>query len=339
MEFPAANTKNRWSLAVMKCRVCRSQTVLHRIVLAGWVLSVPAGAFSSAGVCPPAVLVDGSSEIAPTVSLILKQHGVGGPGPTACGGPIIRAVLTRGTAINTFTLHIVDGYGRSSERQVANPKDAASLIESWATAEDADVILPPALPALPVIAEAPPREASPVEPHWHVLASGEIARASDDSTWYGGAATVCRRIGPTCVGARARVARDTGKPLFTGELNRTALDGAIAVATGFVRGRLTLAPMLAVGARWTRSALTAVPVSLSTDDVGIHAEAATIVAFAVSRRWSLVAELGAAARFFSSSRGGSRPSFFTLAGPVPADPIPLPPAADVHLSFGVALAP
>lgn len=321
----------------MKFRACRSQTAVDRTVLASWVVLAPVAAFA-ATVCPPSVVVDGSSEIAPDVAQILKEHGVGS-GATACGGPIIRAMLTRGAAANTFMLHIVDGYGRSSDRQVANPKDAASLIESWATAEDADVILPPALPALPAISEAAPPKVLPAEPRWHLLASAELARASDSSSWYGGAATICRRLGPACVGARARVARDTGKPLFTGELNRTALDGAIAAGTGLVRGPLTLAPMLAIGARWTQSALTAVPVSLSTDDIGFRAEAAAVVAVAFSRRWSLIAEVGGTAGLLSSRRGGSRSSFFTLAGPVPSDPIPRPPTADAHLSLGLAFAP
>ncbi len=321
----------------MKFRACRPKTALDRIVLAAWAVLASGGAFAGAAVCPPAVAVDGPSEIAPTVSLLLKEHGVG-RGPNACGGPLIRAILSRDATTNTFTLRIVDGYGRSSDRQVVDPKDAASLIESWATAEDADVISPPALPALPAVSEAPSPNPLPAEPRWHLLALAEVARASDDSTWYGGAATICRRLGPVCVGARARVARDTGKPLFTGELNRTALDGAIAAGTGLVRGRLTLAPMLAIGARWTRSALTGVPVSISTDDLGLHAEAAAVVAVSLSRRWSVMAEIGGAAGLLSS-RGSSRPSFFTLTGVVPADPIPHPPTADAHLSFGLALAP
>ena len=147
MEFLAHHTKDRWSLAAMRFCAFRLQSVLGRIVLAGGLLLAATWAWAAENVCPAAVVVDGASEIAPTVSLILKEHGVG-PRPTGCG-TVIRAELTRGVAANTFTLRIVDGYGRSSDRQVASAKDAASLIESWATAEDSDLILPPAFPALP----------------------------------------------------------------------------------------------------------------------------------------------------------------------------------------------
>ena len=90
------------------------------------------GAWAATAACPPTAIVEGSAEIAHPVSLILRQHGVGA-GPSSCGGPVIRALLTRSAAAAAYTLHIVDGYGRASERQVADPGDAASLIESWAT--------------------------------------------------------------------------------------------------------------------------------------------------------------------------------------------------------------
>jgi hypothetical protein len=308
------------------------------IALAGVAVFLPAGPRRSSAACPPAAVVEGSAEIAQPVSLILRQHGVGA-GPSACGGPTIRALLTKRAATATYALHIVDGYGRASDHQVADFNDAASLIESWASEEDAGVLLPRTEQLLPAISAAAARAAPPVEKLWHVLAAAEISRASDDSTWYGAAATFCRRLGFGCIGARARVARDGGQILPTGALSRTAVDGSIIAATGVTRGRLTLAPIIAVGARTTHSTLVAAPLTLSTNDIGLHAEAATTVAWAFAHRWSVVAEGGSGLGFPLASRGNARPPFFTLAGAIPPDPIPRPPTAELHLALGLEFAP
>ena len=325
----------------MKLCITPRRIAPRAVALAGLAVLVPVGLRTSFAACPPAAVVEGSAEIARPVSLILRQHGVGA-GPSVCGGPTIRAVLTKIAATTTYALHIVDGYGRVSDRQVGDFKDAASLIESWATEEDAGVFLPQTQPALPVISAAasaadPPEP--PVEKRWHVLAATEISRASDDSTWYGGAATFCRRLRLGCVGARARFARDGGQTSSIGALSRTAGDGSIVAATGLTRGRLTVAPVLALGARWTHSTLVAAPLTLASDDLGFHAEAATTVAWAFTHRWSVVAEVGAAAGVPLAGRGDPRPPFFTLAGVIPSDPIPRPPGADLHLALGLALAP
>ena len=100
-----------------------------------------------------------------------------------------------------------------------------------------------------------------------------------------------------------------------------------------------MAPLVALGARWTHSTLAAAPLTLSSDDLGLHAEAATTVAWAFARRWSLVAEVVGAAGIPLRGRADPRPPFFTLAGVIPSDPIPRPPGADLHLALGLALAP
>jgi hypothetical protein len=322
----------------MKLRITRRRIAPQLVALAGLAVLLPARARTSAAACPPAAVVEGSAEIAQPVSLILSQRGVGA-GPSACGGPNVRAVLTRSAGTPTYTLHIVDRYGRASDRQVADSNDAASLIESWATEEDSDVLVPRNQPALPAISDAPAEAAPPAKKPWYVLAAGEISRASDDSTWYGGAATFCRTLGFACVGARARGARDQGQTSVTGVLHRSAADGSILAGTGLSRGRFTVAPIVALGARWTHSTLVAAPLTLSTDDIGFHAEAATTVAWAFARRWSVVAEVGGAAGLPLRGRGNARPPFFTLAGAIPADPIPHPPTADLHFALGLALAP
>ena len=139
------------------------------VVVVAWPAANLAGA-----ACPPVALVEGSAEIAGPVAMILTRHGVTA-GPSSCGARVIHASLTKSALTRAFALHIIDGYGRTSDRQVVNLKDAASLIESWATGEDSDVLLPlpevapvvlskamPAMPAMP----------APSEERWRLLAGG-----------------------------------------------------------------------------------------------------------------------------------------------------------------------
>jgi hypothetical protein len=300
-----------------------------------WPSAAPAGA-----ACPPVALVEGSAEITRPVTMILTQHGLAA-GPSSCGARVIHALLSKDEMTRAYSLRIVDGYGRTSDRQVADLTDAASLIESWATQEDADVLLPPPEVAPLVISQAPP-PASPPPPagRWRLLAAGEISRASDGSTWYGGAATGCARIGVVCLGARGRLARDGGRAIWFADLNRTSGDLSAVAAAGFSRGRVTIGPMIGAGVRWTRSHLTAPPLAFSADDFGFHAEAAAVVAVALARRWSVVAEVGGSAGVLLQTRAANvRTPPFTIGGGVDTTVPPLPPGADFRVALGCQFRP
>jgi hypothetical protein len=307
-----------------------------------WPSAAPARA-----ACPPVALVEGSAEITGPVSMILTRDGVGA-GPSPCGARVIRVSLTQDALTRAYALHIVDGYGRTSDRQVADLNDAASLIESWATEEDADVLLPPPEAAPLVISQTMPASPPPAEGRWRLLAAGEISRARDGSTWFGGAATGCARIGVVCLGGRARLLRDGGRTIFfAADLNRTSADLSAVAAATFSRGRLTVGPIVGVGVRVTRSnlvtpplAFSGGPLAFSADDYGFHGEAAAVVAVALARRWSVVAEIGGSAGILFEKRGSYRPNTFLAFGaPDPGPVPPLPPGADFHVALGCQFRP
>ncbi len=272
--------------------------------------------------------------------MILTQHGVGGV-PSSCGARVIHASLTKKAFTQAYALHIVDGYGRTSDREVANLKDAASLIESWATEEDAAALLPqPEVVPLVILETTPPRP-PPFDERWRLLAAGEILRASDGSTWYGGTATACARIGVACLGARARLTHDVGRTFFFADLNRTSADLSGVAAAAFSRGRLAVSPMIGAGVRWTRSHVTATPLATATplvfsaDDFGFHAEAAVVLNVALTLRWSLLAEIGGSAGILFGTRASDRTTPLPLpGGSAPITVPPLPPGADVHVALG-----
>jgi hypothetical protein len=313
--------------------------------LAVSIVTCPSAPSMGAG-CPPVALVDGSAEIARPVSMLLTQHGVGA-GPSSCGARVIHASLTKNAFTQAYSLHIIDGYGRASDRQVADLKDAASLIESWALQEDTDVLLPPPEAAPLVTAETTAPDPSPSEGPWRLLAAAEISRASDGSTWYGAAATGCVRTVVACVGARGRVAREGDRTVFFADLNRTSADLSGVAAAAFSFGRLTVGPMIGAGVRWTRSNVTASPVAtappwaFSADDFGIHAEAAAVVGVGLARRWSVVAEIGGSAGILVGTRANDRTApLLPVGGVAPPTAVPpLPPGADVHVALGCQFRP
>ena len=160
--------------------------------------------------CRPTAVVEGAAEIVTPIAAVLRRRGVG-TGPSECGR-VVRASLAARPDLDTYSLHIEDGYGRVSDREVADAGTAASLIESWAIDEDADVLAPRVAPVpLEIITAAAAAPDAPPVATWHMDALGELATATDGSRLVrrnaGGVrphrACLRRRSGPD----RARYAR------------------------------------------------------------------------------------------------------------------------------------
>jgi hypothetical protein len=303
------------------------------------------GAARAAAACPPTAVVVGAAEIVTPIAAVLRRRGVGA-GPSDCGR-VVRASLAPSANLNTYSLHIEDGYGRVSDREVADAGTAASLIESWAIDEDADVLAPRAAPApIETVTAAPaPAPAAPdlLAPAWHVEALGELATGTDGSTWYGGAAAACGRLGPLCVGGRVRFARDPGGEvgdfggggiggMFTGAWSRTRYGGGAIVALPLSRGAFTVAPTIGLGMVRTRSTLNAAPIELADDVLSVSAEAGLAVAGALSPHWSLVADLGGALAYPMSGGGGTPAG---NDGDRPWELLPSPPRGLLGFGIGV----
>ncbi len=217
--------------------------------------------------CPPVAIVEGAAEIVTPVAAVLRRRGLRSE-PSGCGR-VVRASLVAKPGLNAYGLHIEDGYGRVSDREIADASTAASLIESWAIDEDADVLAPRAAPTTIARAPvAPPVPLSGAPGAFRVATRGEVASATDGSVWYGGALSACGRVGLMCLGGRARIARDGGGDGgggLTGYLTRTRIDAGAAASLPLSRGAFTLAPAIGVGLYWTRSTANQLPLDIPVD--------------------------------------------------------------------------
>ena len=287
--------------------------------------------------CPPVAIVEGAAEIVMPVAAVLRRRGLRSE-PSGCGR-VVRASLVARPGLNAYGLHIEDGYGRVSDREIADASTAASLIESWAIDEDADVLAPRSAPtAIARAPVAPPAAVSDATAAFRIATRGEVATATDGSVWYGGALAACGRVGLTCLGGRARIARDGGGDGgggLTGTLTRTRIDMGAAAALPLSRGAFTLAPAIGVGLYWTRSAANELPLDIPVeivadvvDDFALGVDAGIGAAYAVAEHWSFVTELGALFANPVSSRGGD----------LRWDWVPLPPRGFFHVGLGLQYA-
>jgi len=336
MEIPPAGTNKGSRSAGMEPPTYRYRFIASAGLLASCLFAgFPAAAGAA---CPPVAIVEGAAEIVTPVAAVLRRRGLRSE-PSGCGR-VVRASLVARPGLNAYGLHIEDGYGRVSDREIADASTAASLIESWAIDEDADVLAPraaapAAITRAPVAAPAP---LSGAPAAFRVATRGEVATATDGSVWYGGALAACGRVGLMCLGGRARIARDGGGDGgggLTGYLTRTRIDVGAAASFPLSRGGFTLAPAIGVGLYWTRSTANELPLDIPVeilvdvvDDYALGVDAGIGAAYAVATHWSVVTELGALFANPVSSRGDD--SRWDL--------LPLPPRGFFHVGLGLQYA-
>ena len=147
---------------------------------------------------------------------------------------------------------------------------------------------------------------------------GDVTIEADASVWYGASATGCLRIGAVCAGGRARIARDggiAGPSANAGGGSRTASELLAAVALPVASPRLTVTPLLALGAAWTRTEAAPRADTDRLDDLGLRAEVALAAGLALGRRWSIGGEIGASVVALSATTAQQ-----TASGDAPARP-------------------
>jgi hypothetical protein len=206
--------------------------------------------------CVASTTLDGPSTLVAPIARGLEAHGVLVGSAGTCPGRAVRATVTAAST-KGFKLHIEDGYGRTSDRQLSEAGTAVSLIESWVVEEDSDLLavaVPPAGPGAPtIVATAPPPAATGAALRLY----GGIASAvgSDRSVWGGGLVGGCARLGPSCVGAELYAAHDLGLAGDTADAGttRTAADLLVVVAFPLAKGRFLLMPSAGLGAGWMRT--------------------------------------------------------------------------------------
>jgi len=258
--------------------------------------------------CPPAADVQGPSEIVQPIVAILRGHGLISE-PGGCGDRMVKASLTMDPDARGYRLHVRDAVGHTSDRRVADAATAASLIESWALAEDADLWAAPVAPGIrtedsdrrepPATPSEPPGTAAAAA---HIGLGAEVSFSSDDALWWGARATGCARLGALCLGVRAGFARTDTTRVYDwnpdtdvhSDLRRTQVDVSLLVAWSIRVGRLWAAPSLGLGGAWLRSRASLAQLSATTDDFLGRAEVGAAAGVTIHGGWSLAADLGGA---------------------------------------------
>jgi hypothetical protein len=179
---------------------------------------------------------------------------------------------------------------------VGDAQTAASLIESWvlpasAPSASLDRSTLPALTAPRAARRQPPRDHAG---SWRFEGAVELARGSDDSSWYGGAATVCAQVGAVCGGGRLRVARNGDSAGASRDRHRAAAELLMLAALPLTEGAVTLTPVLGLGLGWvhTEVASPALDFDDVPTDLGMRVEAGASVALALDAHVALAAEVG-----------------------------------------------
>jgi len=254
--------------------------------------------------------VTGAARIVEPVRAILHDHDVS-TNAGACAGvdKRVQASLIAEPGARGYVLRIEDPFGRRSERRIGDAETAASLIESWLAPETEAVASKPASAHRQVADETETRAAPPVAsaPSWRFSGAVELGTSGADSLWYGGAVTACGTVGPLCAGGRLRMARDDNFfDLDHDSGSRSAVELLALAAWPFSGHGATLTPLVGFGVGRLH---TNDPVLSDGeadrpggDDIGLRLEAAASAGFALTRRLTLVGELGASHAWSLASR-------------------------------------
>ncbi|HEY5927559.1 MAG TPA: hypothetical protein VIV11_38005, partial [Kofleriaceae bacterium] len=171
---------------------------------------VLASPHASAAECPATAVLDGDGALVDSIDTELSRRGVATDPIANC--PAAKARIERRGA--GVTVIVTDPNGRRSERTLADLDAAASLIESWARQDmNAAALLGWTEPP-PLVTEARVDEVSPppvpvaaarVRDPFSVVVGAESSVAFNGTSWFGGRAAACVRVGPLCAGASARM--------------------------------------------------------------------------------------------------------------------------------------
>jgi hypothetical protein len=284
------------------------------------IVSLSASVAAADPPCKPSARVTGERAIVDAIDAELRERGVAVAAEAPVHDPAFADAACRPVAAEVATgghrimVWIADGEDRRVERLTEDVPAAATLIESWARRD----IIDPLFAARGVIpmdgagaadAARIQRDAAPAAPAapppGYMLAGGaDVGVSGDGGLWSGVRAQACGRIGRICLGGVVRYAFDLeqsgdAKALGT---TRSALDVTITADLPVHRGAIAIVPGLGLGV----SALTAtLPVEEEVEQaVAFHARGAIALGYAVSRGWSLRADLALAVAPFARERLG-----------------------------------
>jgi hypothetical protein len=217
---------------------------------------------AAASACPPAVALKGDPTVVVAIGDILSRNGISTAPEDGC--PSAEATVARSKG--GFAVRIQDPSERLIEREVVDCESAASIIESWVRSDlSANMLSPPTVSApyresnqekLSTNTEDDQIQKSDSPSASALIDLGfEAGAGFDGSVWFGGVLSGCAILGPTCLGAAAKLGSD---PALSGdsellETRRMILDLlAVADFPFFLLEGFTLRPGIEAGAIFLR---------------------------------------------------------------------------------------
>jgi hypothetical protein len=229
--------------------VIASMTVGARAIALALVL-LAGGSRRAYADCKPAAVAQGDPALVKALIARLTASGIATTPAPGC--PAVQVRLDkRGRQVH---VRVTDAFNRLGERDVQDVATAAVIIESW-TLQEVDAGTLPIEP--PVVATVEATPASPALATRHLVRSGVAASVlsalgSNGTTWVGGAAAACARIGALCAGAALRGERDTRA---TGDTRTIEQDSYVVSALATLDlprklGSFVVSPGIGVGYGW-----------------------------------------------------------------------------------------
>ncbi len=184
-----------------------------------------------------------------------------------------------------------------TERKVADPTTAATVIESWSEREVVDPLLasrpiviaaasPLPAPTIVVMTAAP---AAPVAPRGiQLFGSLETSVGSDRTEWLGGQVGACVMVGPICAAARLRFANVADGPgPWNGTLERHGAELLVGGDVPFKVGRALVAPGFGGGIGDMHTRLDDGQPHMGSETAGLRADVHTTVSYPLSATLAL----------------------------------------------------
>jgi hypothetical protein len=250
------------------------------------VVSGTLGNAAGAAACPPTVTLRGDQDLVAAVAPVLEERGIETE-PTECPALEI-SVERRGEGM---VVSAAEPGGRPERREVTDARTAATVIESWVRTDlEAPLLEHRRRPIVDL--EAPGEvvlSARKVEDRpggLQLFTVGETTFANDRTTWVGVAAGACTKLGPACLGGRARLSTVTHGPKeWHSVMDREAADALVDLEVPLRIGRVGLSPGVAAGVGWIRTHEQEPPPD-RRETVGLRAEAHFGLSYYVFRRFA-----------------------------------------------------
>ncbi|MDB4955513.1 MAG: hypothetical protein JWO36_3082 [Myxococcales bacterium] len=185
---------------------------------------------------------------------------------------------------------VVTSAGSETERVVADPASAATLIESWARNDIAEPLLqarvvPAAHEELVQVREVIVPVSVPAEPRGvSLFAVAESSFANDRTRWLGAQVGACVMVGPICAAARVRFARVADAPMSWQGSERSSTDLLVGGDLSVHLGRLTVTPGFAGGIGHMHTRVETGGNHRGSETGGLRAEVHTSMAYPLGHR-------------------------------------------------------